>query len=75
MAADQLSSTRMTCMKHTLLTLGAALLLGQSPAAEAKPSRPNILLIVSDDNGPEPGCYGDPCARTPNLEYRRQALT
>jgi len=30
--------------------------------------RPNILLIVSEDNGPELGCYGDPYARTPNLD-------
>ena len=30
--------------------------------------RPNVLLIVSEDNGPELGCYGDPYARTPNLD-------
>lgn len=30
--------------------------------------RPNILLIVSEDNGPEIGCYGDPSARTPHLD-------
>ena len=29
---------------------------------------PNILLIVSEDNGPELGCYGDRYARTPNLD-------
>lgn len=29
---------------------------------------PNILLIVSEDNGPELGCYGDRFARTPNLD-------
>ena len=29
---------------------------------------PNILLIVSEDNGPELGCYGDPYARTPTLD-------
>jgi N-sulfoglucosamine sulfohydrolase len=29
---------------------------------------PNILLIVSEDNGPEIGCYGDPYARTPTLD-------
>ncbi len=29
---------------------------------------PNILLIVSEDNGPELGCYGDPYSRTPNLD-------
>jgi N-sulfoglucosamine sulfohydrolase len=30
--------------------------------------RPNVLLIVSEDNGPELGCYGDPFARTPHLD-------
>ena len=28
---------------------------------------PNVL-IVSEDNGPELGCYGDPYAHTPNLD-------
>ena len=31
-------------------------------------SQPNVLLIVSEDNGPEIGCYGDPYARTPNID-------
>lgn len=31
-------------------------------------AQPNILLIVSEDNGPELGCYGDRSARTPNLD-------
>jgi N-sulfoglucosamine sulfohydrolase len=31
-------------------------------------ARPNILLIVSEDNGPELGCYGDPYVQTPNLD-------
>lgn len=30
--------------------------------------RPNILLIVSEDNGPELGCYGEPHVRTPVLD-------
>ncbi len=49
-----------------------ALLLGCSerPAERAAPPapRPNILLIVSEDNGPELGSYGDPHARTPHLD-------
>ena len=40
-----------------------AVLLAQPGAA-----RPNILLIVSEDNGPELGCYGDPYVRTPVLD-------
>lgn len=30
--------------------------------------RPNILLIVSEDNGPELGCYGEPTVQTPVLD-------
>ena len=30
--------------------------------------RPNILWITSEDNGRYLGCYGDPVARTPNLD-------
>ncbi|MBM3858134.1 MAG: sulfatase [Verrucomicrobia bacterium] len=47
-----------------ILAASAALL---APRADGAP-RPNILLIVSEDNGPELGCYGDPFARTPNLD-------
>lgn len=37
--------------------------------------RPNILLIVSEDNGPELGCYGDPFAKTPHLnQLAREGL-
>ena len=35
-------------------------------AADSRP--PNVLLITSEDNGPQLGCYGDPFARTPNLD-------
>lgn len=31
-------------------------------------TKPNILLIVSEDNGPELGCYGEPFVRTPVLD-------
>ncbi len=31
-------------------------------------ARPNILLIVSEDNGPELGCYGEPFVQTPVLD-------
>ena len=40
----------------------------QDAAPSAATSRPNVLLIVSEDNGPELGSYGDPYARTPNLD-------
>ncbi|MEM6392146.1 MAG: sulfatase [Planctomycetota bacterium] len=31
-------------------------------------SRPNILLLIGEDTGRLLGCYGDPIARTPNLD-------
>jgi N-sulfoglucosamine sulfohydrolase len=31
-------------------------------------TKPNILLITSEDNGPHLGCYGDPFCKTPNLD-------
>ena len=37
------------------------------PCADTAP-RPNILLIVSEDNGPELGCYGEPFVQTPVLD-------
>ncbi len=42
------------------------------PAAKTFPqaaqSRPNILWITSEDNGPHLGCYSDKYAGTPNLD-------
>ena len=35
--------------------------------AEAQ-DRPNIVWIISDDLGPELGCYGYPDVATPNLD-------
>jgi N-sulfoglucosamine sulfohydrolase len=35
---------------------------------DAAPQRPNVLWITSEDNGPYLGCYGDPLARTPNID-------
>jgi len=35
-------------------------------------TRPNVLLIVSEDNGAELGCYGTPHVRTPNLDLLAQ---
>ncbi len=35
---------------------------------DGKAGTPNILLIVSEDNGPHLSCYGDQVIRTPNLD-------
>jgi N-sulfoglucosamine sulfohydrolase len=39
-----------------------------APWAHAEATRPNILLITSEDNGPELGCYGEPYVQTPRLD-------
>ena len=42
---------------------------GFRPAfGKTKPSRSNILLIASEDNGPHLSCYGDPYVKTPHLD-------
>ena len=43
-------------------------LAGAALSFAAAAPRPNILFIVSEDNGPELGCYGNPHVRTPNLD-------
>ncbi|MEY4180998.1 MAG: hypothetical protein RLY70_4573 [Planctomycetota bacterium] len=38
-------------------------------ASQSAPAtRPNILWLTSEDHGPNLGCYGDPVARTPNVD-------
>jgi arylsulfatase A-like enzyme len=38
------------------------------PKAAAQSDRPNVLFIISDDLNNYLGCYGDPRARTPNID-------
>jgi arylsulfatase A-like enzyme len=52
-----------------LSTLSAVTLLLWAGSLLAEPAaRPNILWVVSEDNSPFLGCYGDPYAVTPNLD-------
>jgi arylsulfatase A-like enzyme len=51
--------------------LSAAVLVVLAVAAAratADEARPNVLFIVSDDLNCRIGCYGDPVAKTPNLD-------
>ena len=61
--------SRREFLRNTSLGAGAFALgpLAKSLAAGDSP-RPNILWIVSEDNDPFLGCYGDPNATTPNID-------
>lgn len=41
---------------------------GAQVSKNAAASRPNILWIIAEDIGPDLGCYGNPDARTPQLD-------
>lgn len=56
-------------MKRTYLALSLVATGMQALAQQSKPAdKPNILWIVSEDNCPYMGCYGDAFATTPNLD-------
>lgn len=58
-------------MKQTLTLLAALLFapLAVQNAAEQQTAKPNIIFILSDDQGyGELGCHGNPVLRTPNLD-------
>jgi len=62
----------MTVNRRSFLNAAlAGALSSQAPGLAAIPSRrdrPNILWIVSEDNNPFIGAYGDQLARTPNID-------
>ena len=53
-------------LTHYFVVILLALLGSSSAAADA--SRPNVLFLISDDLNQLLGCYGDPLARTPNID-------
>ena len=55
-------------MQGWLLPMVTALICLACCVGTARERRPNILLIVSEDNGQELGCYGDPYVTTPVLD-------
>jgi N-sulfoglucosamine sulfohydrolase len=62
-------SVRDTCLFSCLVL---CMLLAIPMDAVLANDRPNILLIVSEDNGQELGCYGEPFVQTPVLDRLAQ---
>ncbi len=62
--------------RQVMVGTAASALTGVAARALAAPpsdgSRPNILWLVSEDNNPFIGAYGDPIARTPNIDKLAQ---
>ncbi len=54
--------------QHLMLGVFAMLFVLGSCEKAAEMQPPNILWIVSEDNSPYLGCYGDSLANTPNLD-------
>ena len=53
----------------SFLFLGAVALMPLLPAAaQDAHTPPNIVLMVTDDQGLQAGCYGDRIVRTPALD-------
>lgn len=50
------------------MILAVAVLLTGAADAIAQSHRPNILWLVSEDHGPQMGCYGDAYATTPHVD-------
>ena len=55
-------------LRNSLARLSICVLVTFIPRAEASQDRPNVLLITSEDHGPDIGCYGETRITTPHLD-------
>jgi iduronate 2-sulfatase len=64
------ASGPLACASAVILCLGSGNSAAQSQAENqpAQPPQKNVLFIISDDLNNFLGCYGDPRAKTPNLD-------
>ncbi|MCK0135464.1 sulfatase [Arenibacter sp. S6351L] len=58
--------------KIVVLSVFSLFVFGCKSSKKTETKRPNILLIVSEDNGPDLGCYGVKEVSTPNLDNLAQ---
>ena len=67
MIITKLFKTDMINLKPSFV-LGVASVLAANVYAQEPQKRPNILWISTEDISPHLGCYGDPLAKTPNID-------
>ena len=60
--------TQHTWNRRGALAAGSATLAAAQASAAPSPARPNILWLVSEDNNPFIGVYGDTLAHTPTID-------
>ncbi|MEM6886156.1 MAG: hypothetical protein AAF571_14100 [Verrucomicrobiota bacterium] len=63
-------------MRTSLLVVFMCLLVGGCGSSERALSPPNVILIVTDDQGyGDLGCHGNPVVETPNMDqFHAQSL-